>query len=272
MRPRERIALGLPLSALLLAAGCSSAPTMLMEPNARTVPVDRPAPPRALRPADRGDPQRAAQTHVGLAQGYMQRGEYEIAMERLRHALELDPSSADAHTVMAALYERLDRPQLAERHYERAARLAPDSGVVLNNYGTWLCRNGRAAEADGWFARALEDPFYPSPGTALANAGACAMDAGDPGRAEAYFRRSVELQPDDRSALQQLAQLSYQRGDYLRARAFLQRREAAGPLEPQALELGARIEDALGDTQAAQRYRIQLRDEFPEHTTAVSGG
>ncbi|MFC4727510.1 type IV pilus biogenesis/stability protein PilW [Coralloluteibacterium thermophilus] len=268
MRLRD---LAVVVAAALLAAACSSKPSMLMEPNSRQVPPDRPAP-RQLRSNERADPQRAAETNVGLARGYLERGEPEVALQRLNRALELDPGSADAHTMIAVVYEQVGRPHLAERHYERATRLAPNDGGVLNNYGAWLCRNGRAAEADAWFARALDDPFYRSPGAALANAGACALQAGNQARAEEYFRRAVELRPDDAHALEQLARLSYARGEYLSARAFIERRKGAGPATADTLELGGRIEEALGDMRAAQRYRERLRTEFPEHNATVPGG
>lgn len=257
------------LAVATIALGACGKPSMLMEPNAQFEPVQRP---RSNLPAAKSDPAQAAETQIALAQGYLQRGDYEIAVKRLERALELDPKSADAHTVLGVVYERIDQSALAGEHYERATRLAPDEGAVLNNYGTWLCRNGRAAEADAWFARALADPFYKSRAGALANAGNCALQAGNLAGAEQYFRKSLELRPDDPVALFQLAGLSYRAGDYLSARAFLQRREAAGPVDAPTLDLGSRIEQVLGDTQAASRYRERLRDEFPDYTATASGG
>ncbi|MBS7455968.1 type IV pilus biogenesis/stability protein PilW [Coralloluteibacterium stylophorae] len=257
------------LASVALALGACGKPSMLMEPNAQFEPVERP---RASLPQAKSDPARAAETQIALAQGYLQRGDYEVAVKRLERALELDPKSAGAHTVLGIVYERIDRPALAGEHYERATRLSPDEGAVLNNYGAWLCRNGRAPEADAWFARALADPFYKSRAGALENAGTCALQAGNLAGAEQYFRKSLELRPNDPGALAQLAALSYRAGDHLSARAFLQRREAAGPLDAPTLDLGSRIEQALGDTQAASRYRERLRDEFPDYTATASGG
>src|SRR3546814_19010004 len=63
-------------------------------------------------------------------------------------------------------------------YYARAAELAPEQGTALNNYGAWLCGNGRAAESLAWFDRALAAPLYRPRPSALANAGSCAPHAG----------------------------------------------------------------------------------------------
>ena len=47
----------------------------------------------------------------------------------------------------------------AGEHYRRAAELAPTRGAVLNNYGAWICAQGRAVESLAWFDRALAAPY-----------------------------------------------------------------------------------------------------------------
>jgi type IV pilus assembly protein PilF len=236
---------------LMLAAGCAGTGET----------------PRAGVGAERA---RLAEQNVALGQQYLEKGMHEIALQRLQEALRHDPRSADAHGLLGVLYERINRPKQAEEHYLRSVRFAPERGAILNNYGTWLCRSGRPAEADEWFARALADPFYRTPVAALANAGACAMLAGRAEQAEGYFRRVLELDPGHLDSLHQLTVLSYAKGDLLRARAFSQRRVAGGSLEPGVLELAARIEDGLGDNAAANRYRARLRTEFPEYRPTSS--
>src|SRR5690606_9285162 len=152
----------------------------------------------------------------------------------------LDPKSVHANTMLGVLNERIQRPELAEKFYRRAVQLSPEDGEVNNNLGAFLCGAGRPAEADSWFRKALDDPYYKSPTVALANAGVCAQKAGDLGRAEDYFRRVLEFQPQNAVALYELSRLNLERGDNMRARAFQQRLESAGDL-PEALELGAEI-------------------------------
>lgn len=257
------------IAALVMAmlAGCSR--LTFIKPDVSRGDNERVASVRDSKPAV--NKARAAETNVALGQKYMQDGNYEVAMDKLKHAIELDPKSVDANTVLGALNERIGRAQIAGKFYRRATELAPDDGAVLNNYGTWLCGNGEPAQADAWFQKALADPFYKRPTTALANAGACARRAGAPDKAEDYYRRALQIQPDNAQVLMGLALLQYDNGDYLSARGFIQRREGAAPVNPGTLDLAARIEEQLGDHEAAMRYRARLNTEFPDYqpTTAL---
>lgn len=207
----------------------------------------------------------AFELNLGLAQGYIQRGDYEIALDKLRKAEALNPKSADVHTLYGVLYERINRPEKAEMHYAKAVELAPEGGMMLNNYGAWICRSGDPARADQWFRKALDDPFYKTPIAALSNAGKCALQAGDLAAAEGYFRRALDIDGNHPDSLVEMATLSLNKGDLLRARAFWQRRESLPIKQPDLLELAIRIETALGDENAVKRYRQRLQDEFPQY-------
>lgn len=213
---------------------------------------------------------RAADENVALAQQYIQDGQYEVALGRLQHALTLDPRSANAHTMMGLLNERIGRDQQAGVSYRRATELDPDRGDINNNYGTWLCKHGQERESLSWFERAIEDPFYRSPDSALSNAGSCARRMGDLDLADSYLRKALEANARNPRVLQELALIQYERGDYMRARAFVQRREASGPVDGEVLDLAARIEERLGDRDAAHRYRSRLVSEFPEFRPSTS--
>lgn len=215
--------------------------------------------------ARRQEADRLVEVNLGLAQSYMGKHDYQIALEKLKKAEAADPRSAMVQSMLGLLYEEIKRPQQAGAHYDRSVALAPQQGAIANNYGGWLCRSGRAAESLGWFDRAIDDPFYKTPELALANAGRCAIEAGDADRAVGYFRRVLEIQPNDAQVLGDMALLSFQQGDLLRARAFLQRRESLGPLTPEQLELAAKVEQGLGDVGAAQRYRMLLLERYPEY-------
>lgn len=207
----------------------------------------------------------AAALQVKLGRGYMEQGDLETAFERLQRALQLDPRSVDANTMLGVLHERIRRPAKAEAYYRQAVRLAPENGEANNNLGAFLCGSGRYAEADGFFVRALDDPFYRSSRTALANAGVCALKAGNDAKAENYFRQVLELQPTNATALYEMARLNYRNNDALRARAFLQRLESSAPDDPSVLDLGQRIEARFGDPAAARRYAQRLRTEYPDY-------
>ena len=122
----------------------------------------------------------AARVHTELGQKYMQQGKLEIALDNLNKALAYDPDYANAHTVIAVLYERIGDVKQAEEHYRRAAQIKSKGGNELNNYGVFLCKIGRYQEATGYFDRAVADPFYRTPEVALTNAGTCLLKAAAP--------------------------------------------------------------------------------------------
>ena len=210
----------------------------------------------------------AAEVHVALGQRYMQQGKLELALEKLEKALKFDSSYVDAHTVIAVLYERINRGQLAEEHYRRAAQLQPKVGAVNNNYGTYLCRTGRLDEASKYFDRALEDPFYQTRDVALTNAGTCRMQANRTEEAEKDFREALLSNANNAEALYQLARILFGKSDFLRARAFLQRYDSLGQANPEALLLGHSIENKLGNSREAGEYARRLKTEFPDSDQA----
>ncbi len=211
-------------------------------------------------------PHRASQNDIALAQQYIEEGQYEVALDRLQSAVKLEPSSADAYTMLGLLYERISRPAQAEASYAKSAMLAPDKGDILNNYGAWLCRSGHPLESDVWFRKALGDPFYKTPVVAMGNAAACSLKADKPELAEAYDRQILAIDATNAGALQDLVAILFQRGDFLRARGFMERLLAAGKATPDMLDQAARIEDKLGDAAAARGYRNRIATEFPQYT------
>jgi type IV pilus assembly protein PilF len=221
----------------------------------------------SVRSAPKADTpnQQAAELQMKMGRGYLDQGKFETAHEKLERALQLDPNSVDAHTLMAVLYERIDRAANSEKHYRRAVELDPEDGSTNNNFGAYLCRLGRYEEADKHFHLALNDPFYKTPEAAWSNAGVCAARTGNMEKAETYFRRSLEIQPKDPGTLYELALLNFRRSEFMRARAFIQRFEAAGGSDATALDLAARIEESLGDIKAATKYRERLKTEFPDY-------
>lgn len=189
------------------------------------------------------------------------------AEQLAQKALRIDPASADAHTLLAATAAARGAVAESGKHYQHAVALS-SSGTYANNYGAWLCANGRAAESLGWFDKALADPDYATPAAAFANAGACASDIGQQDLAESRWRQALALQPENLPSLSAMAALQFARGRYLEARAFAERWLALTPADAEGLQLAAQIEQKLGDNVAAQRYLSRLQATFPGPTTA----
>jgi len=206
---------------------------------------------------------KAAETNTALGRQYMDRGQYEISLEKLKRAVAFDKTYAPAHSMLAILYETIGEMDEAEQEYKLAVRYAPRNGDVNNNYGAFLCGIGKRADAEPYFLTAVEDPFYDTPEIALSNAGTCALAQGNLDKAEPFLRQSLEYDDQLGAALLPMAEVSYRKESYLRARAFLQRYESVGELTEESLSLGFRIETKLGDGKSAERYRELLLERYP---------
>ncbi|WP_407909555.1 tetratricopeptide repeat protein [Lysobacter claricitrinus] len=204
-----------------------------------------------------------------VAQSRLVSGNAQGAVEAAEAALKADPNAIEAHSLLALGLDALGRSREAGPHHKRAAELAPDRGAFLNNYGIWLCSNGQAPASLDWFDRAAVAPGYETPDSALANAAACGLQAGQGARAERAARQALAIAPANPLALQTLARIELTAGRAMEARAFVERRLAAGPADPETLQLASQIEQSLGDTAAAARYGQRLRTEFPPDSRPV---
>ena len=260
----------LPWLVLIIAvSGCSR--LSFIKPDYTRNEYTQTAPDLDVTTDTRGSGSAAARSLVLEGQRAYTQGELEAAREAADEALDLEPDSAAAHTLKALVADRSGKARLAGDHYRRAVELAPHQGGMHNNYGTWLCANGRARESLEWFERALADASYRTPAAAMANAGACADKAGQGELAVRYLDAALKLQPDNPVALGAMAGHEFRAGRAFHARAFSQRRLAAAPADADALVLASQIEQKLGDSDAAEQYVQRLRAEFPEASGSVTG-
>lgn len=232
---------------------------------------ERTAPEVDIRTDDRSRGAESAAILVRKGQASYAQGDYAAAASIAGQALKADPKSALAHTLLALVEDQRGNRRTAGEHYRQAVELAPTQGAMLNNYGTWLCGEGQAAESLAWFERAVLDPSYRAPGTAFANAGACAQKAGQGQRADQYLAAALQSDPSNPVALGTMAEREFLAGRAFQARAFSQRRLAAAPPDARALLLASQIEEKLGDKAAADRYVQQMITQFPAQSGSAKG-
>lgn len=213
----------------------------------------------------------AAQINTQLGVGYLNKGQFDLAQEKLERAVEQDSSNAQAHAKLALVYVQLGNHDQARRQFRRAMSLDDSDPGLLNNYGTFLCERGRIdkdeddlEDGEEYLLKAAQERSYETPELAWANAGECARHLKQYDNAEIYLRRALQLNPNLPAALEQLSRLSFDRGNYLNARAFVQRYEKRTRAKAEMLWLAAQIERQLNDTVNAERYEKRLRKEFPD--------
>ena len=265
----RRVVGALVLMALVAGVGCSR--LTFVKPKFKR-DYHQTAPDYTVRDDPRDVQRIAAIDQVALAEQGLRTGQLDDAETHARAAIKADPASTDAYTLLAMTQEQRGNEAQAGPLYAKAVSLAPTRGVLLNNYGAWLCGSGQPAASLGLFDRALQDAGYPTPASALANAGSCALKAGQEERASRDLARALELDPGNSVALEAMAESQFRAGHYLEARAFSERRLAVAPASVKMLQLASQIEQKLGDTVAAARYVQRIATEFPQQRTVPPGG
>ncbi len=206
--------------------------------------------------------------YVKLAIAYMREGRLDVAMQKIKQGIDVEPDNGEAYNVLALLYQQLGENRLAQENFERAVRLQSRNPYIRNAFGSFLCSQDKFEDADEQFQAALANPLYRTPEIALTNAGICARQRNDLSASEEYFRRALEQQPLFPQALYQMAQVSYDKGDALAARAYIQRYQAVAKHTPQSLWLAIQTERKLGDKNAVASYEMLLRGNFPDSREA----
>ncbi len=219
-------------------------------------------------PEQRIDEEKVAEANANIGIDYMRKGQYDLALNSLHKALRFNSDHVNANWALGITYDRLKEPVEAQRFYSRAAQLQPRPDI-LNYYGVFLCQQGQTAEAVSNFERAAANPRYAAPEDALANAGFCLQQSKRADEAEVYFRKALERNPKQQTALLQMATLNYNEARYFPARAFIQRLDAASTLNNESLLLGARIELALNEREAALGYLRRYNSGNPGAETTL---
>lgn len=213
--------------------------------------------------AEKLDLQKRASIRMQLAVGYYQQGQHKVALEEIRQALLIYPDMADAYAVRAVIFMDIGEKQLAEDNFLQALKLSPGNVDVENNYGWFLCQNGREKQGLAYLDRVLNNPAYTNPGKTFNNAGLCSLKMKDPTRAERYFIEGFKQDPANPGINANLAKIFYDRGEYSQARFYINRVIKFDVLTADVLWLAIKIEKRLGDEAAMSGYATQLRRRYP---------
>lgn len=215
--------------------------------------------------------EKASKINVQLGISYFHQGNMEQANEKLVKALDQDPESSQAHHAYAVLQNRFQDKEKAEFHFRKAINYDAMNAEAFNNFGAFLCSDGRALEAEEMFMGALKNPVYRMPELAYTNAAVCLLKTGDEQRPKAkeYLSKAVGLNNNFRPALIKLAELTFSDQDFSTVRLLLERFHSTG--EPTASSLWLAIQNELSMPAGKinrdsniEKYAGQLKSNFPE--------
>lgn len=221
-----------------------------------------------------GDIQNRAKAHTELGTAYFQAGNMGVALQEARIAVETDPGYAPAYNLMGLIHMFLQENGPAQANFEKASLLAPGDPEIANNYGWFLCQNGREREAIQLFLSAVKNPLYKTPSRPYTNAGLCSLRLKDDKAAEEHFQRAAMADGSNVQAIFHLADIAFRRGDYFSARKNIAEVHRLAEPNAESLWLALRIERKIGDRQAEAGFSSQLRRKFagtPQHQALMQG-
>jgi type IV pilus assembly protein PilF len=210
-----------------------------------------------------GDPRNRAKLHTELAAQYYSRGVMGVALEELKTAVSADSSYAPAFGLYGLVYMDLRENALAQDSFERALRLSPNDPDINHNYGWFLCQTQREPDSIKYFLQAIRNPLYPAPWRSYSAAGLCSLRVNNLKDAEEFSLRALKLDPDDPSAMLQMAQIRYRQGRMEDSRKLVTRYNKLVSPSAESLWLALRAERSLGQRVAMQSLATQLRRRFP---------
>jgi type IV pilus assembly protein PilF len=213
--------------------------------------------------AEKQESQNRSSIRMQLAVGYYQQGLHKVALEEIKQALQASPDLVDAYSLRALIFMDTGEIQAAEDNFLRAIRLAPGNSDLANNYGWFLCQNGREKQSIAYFEKAIKDLTYSAPDKVLSNAGVCSLRLKDVASAERYFMRGFREQPGNPSINVNLAKIYYDQGDYEKAKFYIDRVIKAEIMAADVLWLAIKIENKRLDQVAVTGLSTQLRRRHP---------
>jgi Flp pilus assembly protein TadD/peroxiredoxin len=168
---------------------------------------------------------------------FFERGYLEPAAAAFRVALRDDPSGAEAVYGLGSVYLQQQKNAEARQSFERAVQLHANYPGTLpnawNNLGIISAREGRTDEAVGYFQRALQ--LDPDNVTALDNLANAYRQEKRWDDAKSVLRHALQLSPDDPEANYSMGMVFAQLDDTGQAYDFLQKALASRPAYPEAL-------------------------------------
>lgn len=216
----------------------------------------------------------SAKVHTELGALYLQESRFAIAFEEARIAVAADSGYAPAYNLLGLIHMFLGEPRLAEENFQRAISAAPGDPEIENNYGWFLCQNGREQQSIEYFMRAARNPLYPSPTKPYTNAGICSIRLKNDTAAERYLSQAMQLDSTNTQALFWMADIAYRNKRFLEARQWVGDLEKMVELNVEVTWLALRIEKKLGNREAEARHTAQLRRKFansPEQRKLLQG-
>ena len=244
------------LSGLILLAGCTTTSTSFTTPYSTASQSDT-----ATSGYDR---QKAAESRLSLGLRYLSNGNYDKAKLNLDKALEHMPDSEEVLRGIAWYYEKVNEKKLAEQYYRRALKINDKNPSLLNQYGVFLCRNGKLEKSLELFSASASILSNKDISGTYENAATCNYLAGNLEAAEQFYRRALNHNPEQVDSLIGMAEIEHGKDRFQRTLHYLGRFEKVSKHTPRSLWLAVRNAAKMNDKDAVASYGLRLEQLFPD--------
>ena len=179
--------------------------------------------------------------YIRLGHAYLKAGQSDAALKALRRAVELNPYYWNNHMQLGVAYFQMGRNDDALREFKRVTELDPSAAAAYNNIGAVYHRQSKWDDSLPAFRKALE--LKPS-SDAYSNVGTTLFFLGRYREAITMLEKAVQMNPNQESAVGNLADAYRQNQQWEKAQATYDR---AIELTYQQLEVNPQDASALGD-------------------------
>lgn len=191
-----------------------------------------------------------------------QQGRAEEALQHYRAAIELDPGSAEAHTVYGLLLLLLDRAAEAEEPLRRALALDPSRAECRVNFARWLVHRGDLEQAAALVEGVTRE--QPALWWAWDRLADIEVRRGRFNEAAVHFGQVARLRADDPAALFKWARASFDAGRPMEALRILESAGRLAPRQETILRLRTEIFQAMTEWVALGQAAKEWIDVYPE--------
>ena len=242
------------LALLILQTGCASNGSASNQSSAGDI----------MTSSDMTDTRRRAIIRLQLAAGYLERGQFEVALDEVKRAISADPAYSVAYNMRGLIYAQLGDKGLAEESFRRALSLNGRDGDAQHNLAYVLCEQGHYAQARQFFDAALGNSLYHNKEKTRIAQAVCEIKAGNIAAGETLLLSAYEEGTRSPMVANALAEVYYQRQDYRRAALYASQANVRSGASAASLWLAIKIEQQLGNPSGVTRYARQLRENFPD--------